>query len=48
MDAKIVFKRLGYWQVEYVPDLGEYTLEFALAIAKLMKINGSEYVHITR
>lgn len=48
MEAKIVYKRLGYWQVEYMPDLGDYTLDFAIAMAKLIQLNGAEYVHITR
>ena len=48
MDAKIVFKRLGYWQVQDVPDLGNNTLDFAIAIARLIQLNGAEYVHITR
>jgi hypothetical protein len=48
MEAKILYKRLGYWQVIEIPDLGNYTLEFAIAIARLTQMNGAEYVHITR
>lgn len=48
MGCKIIYKRLGYWQVDEIPDLGSFTLDFVIQMAKLIKLNGAEIVHITR
>ena len=45
---KIIFKRLGYWQVQEIPYDGNSGLDLAIALARILQYNGAEFVHITR